>query len=168
MRDYSRDRINSMDRYTANNRNRYRETSNERYRGGDQRNYNRFSSLYPRSNDRSRDRSRDLRLAYPDMDKGFNCERDYDPQKCKTCRKCNKLGNPNHHEFLCKSFIRFNVNICKKCANGFHFERECKSGSTTSYSTDESDNVEANNSSETDRLDQIIKLLKLKNGAGLD
>ena len=170
-RDYSRDKFNNVGRY--------REVSRERFRDGeiyehnrentaryydDQRSQHRAKNIRtePRTDNRSRDRSRDLRLAYLDMKRGFNCERDYDPNKVQFCRKCIKLGNPDHHEFLCRSFVRFNYNICKKCLDGFHFERECKSGSTTSYSTDAStDNVEANHISESDRLDKIIRLLKL-------
>ena len=109
-----------------------------------------------------------MRWAYPDMIKGLNCDENYDPYY-KLCTKCNVRGNKGHHEFQCQKFIRYNEKVCRKCMGGFHYEKKCRSNSTTSNSTDESSDLALmNNTSEYNKIAQIIKIMDLKNANCLE
>ena len=176
-------RNNSTERYYNNNnndRNRSREQHDYRGQGNqysrtdvDRNNYDSnspYMDMYDYSSNgntskqfyRSRERSREERLAYPDMIKGINCESNYDPYY-KICRKCNVRGNRGHHEFQCQKFTRYNFAICRKCNAGFHYPSECIINSTSNNSTDESSYLaQMNNTSENDKFAQIIRMLDMK------
>ena len=46
-------------------------------------------------------------------------------------------GHFTHHEFECKKFTKFNDYPCKKCHDGFHFEKECSDGSSRTFNIGE-------------------------------
>ena len=153
-RNYSLERQNNRrtnNQYNNNNNNSY--TNNKRYTNEENKSRQPF---------RSRERSREDRLAYPDMIKGINCDSNYDPYY-KICRKCNIRGNRGHHEFQCQKFTRYNFAICRKCNAGFHYPSECIINSTSNNSTDESSYLaQMNNTSENDKFAQIIRMLDMR------
>ena len=124
---YSReDRSRSFERYRSADRGRSLERGrplNSRYNR--ERSSDKTDSNDNRGRNSSRDRSLELRVRYPKFKPGDNCDENYNPSKVKLCRKCSLKGHFTHHEFECKKFTKFNDNPCKKCHNGFHFEKEC-------------------------------------------
>jgi len=65
------------------------------------------------------------RTTYPNMRRGDNCSRNYNPDSEKRCRKCPK--GDTHHEFECYSYNEFNPNLCKSCGYKYnHYPSDCK------------------------------------------
>jgi hypothetical protein len=136
---YSReDRSNSRERYRTRERGR----SLERRRQPDSR-YNRERSTNGRdregirSRPTSRDNSLEIRLRYPKFKPGDNCDSNYNPNKVKMCRKCSLKATFTHHEFECRKYSKFNDYPCRKCNDGFHFEKECTNSSTRTFNIGE-------------------------------
>ena len=153
--DQNRNYGNNAQYHSNNNRDfNYNPYSKNQSGNQDARKYN--------PDNRSRERSFDTHLAYPDMKLGWNCSLNYNPLKNKICTKCNIPGSNLHHEFSCNRFFGFNSDVCKKCRRGMHYEKDCR---PTNYSTshDSFETSQVNTSSgEDDRLDKIIQLLNKK------
>jgi hypothetical protein len=67
------------------------------------------------------------RNTFPNMRRGDNCSRNYNPDVEKRCRKCPK--GDSHHEFECYSYNEFNPNLCKLCGSKYnHYPTDCKEG----------------------------------------
>ena len=132
------DRSNSRERYRTRERGR----SLERRRQPDSR-YNRERSTNGRDRDgirsrpTSRDNSLEIRLRYPKFKPGDNCDSKYNPNKVKMCRKCSLKATFTHHEFECLKYSKFNDYPCKKCHDGFHFEKECSNTSSRTFNIGE-------------------------------
>ena len=128
------DRSKSSERYGSKERGRSIERRRPNYnREGS---YDKTGSTEKRGRITSRDRSLEIRLRYPKFKPGDNCDVNYNPRRNKLCRKCALKGDQNHHEFECKKFTKFNDNPCKKCHNGFHFEKECSGSNASTFNTD--------------------------------
>jgi len=80
----------------------------------DRRNYSRERGMNNR--DRSTDR-------YPQMSRGENCSKAYNP----TDRYCDKCGSIEHNAFECKKYRRWSYFDCKRCNIGRrHWQEDCK------------------------------------------
>ena len=131
-RSISRDRYRSQERGRTLERRRQSDPSNNQSRS-----LNKRDSDNNRSRNTSRDKSLELRLRYPKFKPGDNCDSNYNPSRMKLCRKCSLKGHFTHHEFECKKFTKFNDYPCKKCQNGFHFEKECSNNTSSTLNIED-------------------------------
>ena len=143
---YGRDKQRQKSTYNREDRSKSSERNGSKERGRSierrrpnynrERSYDKTDSAENRGRITSRDRSLEIRLRYPKFKPGDNCDVNYNPRRNKLCRKCTLKGVQTHHEFECKKFTKFNDNPCKKCHNGFHFEKECSNSNASTYNTD--------------------------------
>ena len=131
-RSISRDRYRTRERGRSTERRRYTDSQYNK-----ERSTNRRDRESVKSRQTSRDNSLEIRLRYPKFKPGDNCDSNYNPSKVKLCRKCSLKGVFNHHEFECRRYSKFNDYPCKKCHDGFHFEKECSNSNSKAFNIGE-------------------------------